>query len=264
MPVIGISFDLPGQKRRVKSLLLIFFVLTISLCAQAEDKMIIRASIPAGLAPPLLIEKGDKKEGLIVDYTNALAEILGRKAQFSVVTRYRLLGYLLKGQMDILCYTSPLWDSSQDKMDFSKTLFIKREIVIGQAPMPKTVEGLKGKTLGTMLQYVYPTLDPYFSTGKINREDNVSEEANLKKLLHGRIQYVVTDQIFLDYFRLKNPDITKNRQTIFLKDYPIICSTSRLGRVTKKDLDNAITKLKSSGKLELLFKKYGSTMINGE
>ncbi len=228
----------------------------------ARDKGEFRTAIPAGLAPPLLIENKGKKEGLIVDYATALAEAMGRKATFSVVTRYRLNGYLQKGQMDALCYNSTLWDDNRQNVDFSKVLFIKREIVIGPSPMPKTVEGLKGKTLGTILLYVYPALDPYFESKKIIREDNFSEEANLKKLLHGRISYVVTDQIFLDYFRLQDPNIVKNRQAMFLKDYPISCSISRKGHVTKKELDHAIDEIKRSGKLEQLFKKYGSSYID--
>ncbi|MBO9666043.1 MAG: transporter substrate-binding domain-containing protein [Bdellovibrio sp.] len=247
----------------MKQLLLISFIfLTLPHSAFAEDKTEIRAAIPAGLAPPLLFEKsGNKLEGLIVDYINALAEAMGRKANFSIVTRYRLDGYLLKGQMDVLCYTSTLWASNADKLDFSKTLFTKREIIVGPSPMPKKVSGLQGKTIGAMLQYVYPHLDPYFESGKIKREDSVSEQANLKKLLSGRIHYVVTDQIFLDYFRLENPTITKGREGLFLQDYPISCSISRQGRVKRKDLNKAIDEIKSSGKLHALFKKYGSSYL---
>ncbi|WP_413560781.1 substrate-binding periplasmic protein [Bdellovibrio sp. HCB209] len=233
------------------------FILTLS--AQAETKLELRAAIPAGLAPPLLIEQKGKVDGLIVDYVTALAEAMGRTANFSVVTRYRLNSYMLKGQMDVLCYTSKIWDDGIKKLDFSKVLFNKREVIIGPSPMPKKVSDLKGETIGTMLQYVYPKLDPYFASGKILREDNLSEEGNLKKLLNGRIQYVVTDQIFFDYFRLENPGIAKNREGLYLTDYPIVCSISRKGRLTKPEIDKAIDDVKASGKLKALFKKYGST-----
>ena len=247
----------------MKYLLIITITIATSIAVAAiTDRTEIRAAIPAGLAPPLLFEKKGKQEGLVVDYVNALAEALGRKASFSVITRHRLDGYLLKGQMDVLCYTSKVWASNQQELDFSKTLFVKREIIIGPAPMPKEVRELQGKTIGTMLQYVYPSLDPYFEERKIIREDNVSEEANLKKLLHQRLKYVVTDQIFLDYFRLENPDIVKNRQAMFLKDYPVSCSISRKGNVSKKELDKAVDEIKRSGKLEQLFQKYGSSYID--
>lgn len=247
----------------MKHFICLYFLIFASISVAAStDKTEIRTAIPAGLAPPLLIEHKGRIEGLVVDYVRALAEVLKRRPSFSVVTRDRLDSYLLKGQTDILCYTSTLWASNQASLDFSKELFVKREIVIGPSPMPKAVNGLTGKTIGTMLQYVYPLLDPYFANKKIIREDNVSEEANLKKLLHKRIDYVVTDQLFLDYFRLENSDIVKNRQAMFLKDYPISCSISRQGRISKKDLDLAIDEIKRSGKLEQLFKKYGSSYID--
>ncbi|WP_413586819.1 substrate-binding periplasmic protein [Bdellovibrio sp. HCB274] len=245
----------------MKNLVLIaLIVLTFLRSAHASDKSEIRVAIPAGFAPPLIFENPGKMEGLVVDYVNALAEAMGRKATYSIVTRYRLVGYLLKGQVDVLCYTSSKWDKNTDTMDFSKTIFTKREVIVGPAPMPKKIADLKGKTIGAMLQYVYPILDPYFKSGKIKREDSFSEHANLKKLMSGRIQYVVTDQIFLDYFRMENPMIMKNRETIFLEEYPISCSISRQGRVKKKDLDRAIDEIKRSGKLEALFKKYGSSL----
>ncbi|QLY26663.1 ABC transporter substrate-binding protein [Bdellovibrio sp. KM01] len=242
--------------------LLFFFFLMHSQTVLAEDKTEIRAAIPEGLAPPLVFANRGKYEGLVVDYVNALAEAMDRKASFSMVTHYRLNSYLLKGKLDILCYTSTVWDDAVGKHDFSKTLFIKREIILGPAPMPKKVSGLEGKTIGTILQYVYPSLDPYFESGKIKRDDNVSEEGNLKKLMSGRIQYVVTDQIFIDYFRMDNPNITKDREELFLRDYPIVCSVSRKGRVKKADLDKAINEIKTSGKLKAIFRKYGSSYID--
>ncbi|MBO9667742.1 MAG: amino acid ABC transporter, partial [Bdellovibrio sp.] len=65
-----------------------------------------------------------------------------------------------------------------------------------------------------------------------------------------------------DYFRLENPSIANNREGLFLRDYPIVCSISRKGRITKKALDKAIDDIKTSGKMKALFKKYGSTYID--
>ncbi|MEK2647220.1 substrate-binding periplasmic protein [Bdellovibrio sp. BCCA] len=224
------------------------------------DETALRGGLPAGLAPPLLYSgKVGETKGLVADYTVALAEAMGRKAELSLITRYRLDGYLLKGQMDVLCYTSKAWASNQDALDFSKPLFTKREVILGPAPMPKKVSDLKGKTIGTILQYVYPKLDPLFESKQLKREDSPSEEANLKKLLHGRLSYVVTDELFIDYFKLENPKFEINRERLFMQEYPVVCSISRKGRVTEKELNAAIDKIKANGKLEAIFKKYGAT-----
>ncbi|WP_295901004.1 substrate-binding periplasmic protein [uncultured Bdellovibrio sp.] len=224
-----------------------------------EEITEVRVGVPAGLAPPLLFEgKPNETKGLVVDYATALAEAMGRKSSFSVITRYRLDGYLFKGQVDMMCYTSKVWASSQDQLDFSKPLFMKREVIIGPAPMPKKITDLKNKTIGTMLQYVYPKLDPLFASKQLIREDSLSEEANLKKLLNGRIQYIVTDEIFIDYFKLKHPKIEINRERLFMQEYPISCSLSRKGHVKVKDLNEAIDKIKANGTLEKIFSKYGA------
>nr|WP_269768134.1 hypothetical protein [Bdellovibrio bacteriovorus] len=68
--------------------------------------------------------------------------------------------------------------------------------------------------------------------------------------------------MFFDYFRLENPNIAKNREALFLRDYPIVCSISRKGRITKKEVDKAIADIKSSGKMKALFKKYGSMYVD--
>ncbi|WII73574.1 transporter substrate-binding domain-containing protein [Bdellovibrio sp. 22V] len=249
---------------RFSAILLLCSVFAFSVSgheAKAPHRQELRGGVPAGLAAPLLFEEKDPTHlvGLVPDYINALAEELGMKSSLSLVTRYRLDDYLLKGQMDMLCYTSTVWASNKDQLDFSIPIFTKREVIIGPAPMPKRYQDLQGKTIGAMLQYVYPKLDPLFAAKKINREDAPREEANLMKLLNGRLSYIVTDEIFLDYFKTKHPEIEKGRERMFLQEYPISCSISRKGRVKVKDLNAAIERLKTNGKLEKIFKKYGSS-----
>lgn len=242
-------------------LFLLATILFATAIAFAFDVQEVRIGIPAGLALPLLFdEKSPQTKGLVAEYAAALAQAMGRTATFSIITRYRLDSYLLKGQVDMMCYTSKVWASNQDQMDFSKTLFSKREIILGPETMPKKVSDLKGKTIGTMLQYVYPKLDPLFQSKQLVREDSLSEEANLKKLLNGRIDYIVTDEIFVDYFKLKHPKIDRNRQRLFMQEYPISCAVSRKGRVKEKEVNAAVDKIKSDGTLQTIFKKYGATL----
>lgn len=221
----------------------------------------LHAAIPEGLAAPLLMENNPNKlEGLLPDYMKAIGDALGRKTSLTLLTRYRITNFLLSGKSDVLCYSSRAWAEDKGQLNWSKTLFMKREVILGPSPMPAKLSELGGKTIGTILYYVYPRLDPLFNSHRITREDASSEEANLNKIVKGRIQYVVTDEIFLDYFKLKNPKIEEGRSRLFLQEYPIQCSVSRLGTVNVKDLDKAIEKVKSSGQLEALFKKYGATV----
>lgn len=234
-------------------------LLLLALPVEAKN-LPVRAAIPEGLGAPLLFIEGPHElKGIVPEYTKALVKTLGKEGSLTLLSRYRLTSYLIEGKVDFLCYTSRAWAENKDIFDWSKTMFMKREVVLGPLPMPKEVSDLSGKTLGTILYYRYPRLDALFKSKRIAREDSSSEDANLSKFLKGRLTYVVTDEIFLDYFKTKHVTIEQNRGRLFLQEYPISCSVSRNGRVTLKDLNKAIETIKTDGTLKSIFKKYGVT-----
>lgn len=227
-----------------------------SFAIKISDSVV--AGIPAGLAPPLVFDEDPSNiKGILPDYIQALAEILGVSIKSEVLTRYRLEPFLLKGDLDILCYTSRVWSSQEKALQWSQPLFSKHEVLLGKKPLPKNLEDLKGQRIGTMLQYVYPRLTPYFDKKILIREDGPTEELNLKKLMAGRIDYIVTDEIYIDYFKTKNPQFEKGQERLKLQKYPVECSLGPKSKVSLKDLNSAIEQLQKSGKLRNIFKKYG-------
>ncbi|WP_374075857.1 substrate-binding periplasmic protein [Bdellovibrio bacteriovorus] len=236
---------------------LLAFLFPLILSSATANANSLRAAIPITLPPPLFLENKSVPEGILPEYIAAIAEQLGKKHSVLPVARHRLPDYLERGKIDFLCYTNPSWSPISEKLDWSAPLFLKREVIVGPAPLPKKISDLKGKTLGTALTYVYPKLSPLFNDRTLLREDAPSDEANLRKLLTNRVAYVVVDEVLLDYFKIQHPEIEKNRERLFLEEHPISCSISRKGTISKKDFNNAIQKLKASKKLEALFKKYG-------
>jgi polar amino acid transport system substrate-binding protein len=238
-------------------------ILFTSVSALATKKLTLHAVIPDGMAAPLLMESDSSHpKGIVADYTQALFKILGNKGTIAVMTRYRILEYVLEGKIDFICYTSRAWAEQREDFDWTKTLFMKREVILGPAPMPKKISDLEGKTLGTMLGYSYPNLEPYLKSKRLFREDVSSEEANLNKVKFDRVKYAVTDEIFLDYYKSRNPGIENGRERLFLQEYPIACSLSRKGQITVAQLNHAIDKLKSSGELKKIFAAYGAQLID--
>lgn len=240
------------------NLFVVALVFVFSSLSYGKSDVLV-AAIPDGLARPLVFgDEGDKLSGILPEYTEALAQEMGRKAQISILNHYRLHSHLTEGKVDVLCYASTSWALHINDYIWSKTLFNKREVILGPMPMPKNISGLMGKKIGTILNYVYPRLDPFFKDKRMEREDGPSEEANLAKLAKGRLTYVVTDELFLDYFKTKNPSIEENRERLLLQQYPISCNVSKKGGVKVKEINAAIDRLKSSGKLAAIFKKYGA------
>jgi polar amino acid transport system substrate-binding protein len=210
-------------------------------------------------APLLSEQKSGKIEGIIAEYNRALLRILKRNGNVSVMTRYRLQEYLLNGKVDFLCYVAKDWVADTERFIWSQPLFTKREVLLGPSPMPNDPKKLKGKTIGTILGYVYPNLDSLFQSHWLLREDASSEFANLNKLKHGRVKYVVTDEIFLDYYNFLNKEqsLDQGRQRVPLQKYEILCMLSRKSPLKIKELNRAISELKSSGELKKIFKNHG-------
>ncbi|MEK2646948.1 hypothetical protein [Bdellovibrio sp. BCCA] len=100
------------------------------------------------------------------------------------------------------------------------------------------MDELKGVVIGTSLDYTYPNLNPYFQDKSLVRED------------------APTDEVFFDYFKSNHPEIEEKRQRLLVQEYPIACAISPHSKLTKKEFDGAVQKLKTSKKLEALFKKY--------
>lgn len=216
-------------------------------------------AIPEGLAAPMLFVKGGSEPtGIVVDISKAIAKELGREAELISLTHYRLHDSLISGRADILCFANPSWGKNADAYNWSKPIFIKREVILGPRPAPAEISGFVGKTIGTVLNYLYPKLDNLFVAKSITREDSYSETANLLKLEKGRLQYVITDETVLDYFKQTHPDIEKNRQRFQLQDYAISCNTGRKSTIKIKDLNRAIERLKNSGRFDQIFKSYGT------
>lgn len=218
----------------------------------------VHAAIPAGVPSPLLFEKEEELTGIVPEYTQAIIDILGRGGDLSLLPRNRLTNYLHSGKVDFLCYTSKEWASDDESFLWTKPFFVKRDVILGPAPMPKSPKELKGKTIGTMLAYTYPKLDSLFQDKTLVREDGPNEESNLNKLRNEHISYLVIDEIFLDFYKKSHPSIEARRERMFLQQYPVSCSLSRKGHVTQKELEKALLKLKTSGKLDEIFRKYGS------
>jgi len=236
-------------------LLLLTFLLSV---AQAERPIL--AAVPAGLPPPLLNEETPELTGIVPEYTMALIEILGREGSMALLPRNRLTNYLTKGVVDFLCYTNKEWAGDASQFLWTDNLFEKREVILGPKDMPKKIKDFNGQVIGTMLGYAYPKLEPLFQENKILREDGPDEQANLNKLLNQHIYYVVTDEIFLDHYEKTHHNVELNRKRLFEQQYPITCSVSKNGTVSVKELNAAIVKLKSSKKLEGIFKKHGCTL----
>ncbi|HEY1092937.1 MAG TPA: hypothetical protein VGE47_17695 [Burkholderiaceae bacterium] len=137
----------------------------------------------------------DLKGGL----THELAAWLNKR----LAGRYRFVpSYLPKGRVDMLLQ-NPAWagalvwvdpgfvdDAAQRRYHWSVSLLEETDQVASRSNSRFEYAGpgsLEGLTLGTVVNQHYPDVETLLQQGRVHREDAPSQEANLNKLLLGRV-----------------------------------------------------------------------------
>lgn len=222
----------------------------------SEAKPLFHAATVSTLPAPLIIDSVKSHDGLVSDYLYALAEEMDIKLKIELLPRKRI--DKSSEPYDLNCYTSLAWNDHPEKFHWSQPLFLKKEIIAGSQSVPKTLEGFNGEAIGTMRGYRYPTLEPFFQTKKLIRNDAENETVNFQKLVKNRISYIVTDEMLMSYYLKTHPEHLKKIHPKFLVEstFPIECAISKKSKLSPKAVDKAIQKLKQSGKLEAIFNKY--------
>lgn len=236
----------------------LLLISTLLLCGpawSAKTKAPLRVAIPYSLAPPLLItDAKGQATGIVRDYIHAIEKRVDRKFEFIVIPKFRIHEMISKGLAEINCYTSPSWVPNPEKFTWSKVLFIKKEVLASRKSV-HSYSDIRGERVGTVLRYIYPSLDPLFKNGRLIREDVPTEEQNLRKFVNKRIDNVVADETHLDYF-LK---IDKNKAPIYkmvIQEYPIHCLIAAKDTELTASFNKAIEDIKSSDELDRIFAHY--------
>lgn len=234
-------------------------VFLFSLTAEAKKALpIVRVVVPSSLGEPLLLntKTPTHPRGLVIDYIKLLAKKLKHQAEFTLMPKYRIDNYVVRGLMDFNCYTNPQWVPRPQVFHWSKPLFTKKDIIITMKPAPTALSGFKGETVGTVLGYRYPNLIPFFSNKTMIREDATAEESNLLKIFTGRLNYAVIDNLYVDYYLKQHPQKDLTIRKIPVEEYDIMCALSKSSKITAESMNRAVQELTESQELQNLFAKY--------
>ncbi|MCV2359891.1 transporter substrate-binding domain-containing protein [Paucibacter sp. TC2R-5] len=193
--------------------------------------------------------------GLHLDLGLALAEQLGREAQFLVLPRKRIAAALTQGQGDIVCALRPQWFAGP--FDWSQPLLPEAELILSaaRAKRPRTLTDLSGLTIGTVNGFVYPELDQALGSGFV-REDAPNAGANLRKLNQGRMDYAVSNQRYAEFQRRQGVLSLALHPDFVLSRHAGSCALSRRSEVKLEQLNQAITALEKSGALSRMAAAY--------
>jgi polar amino acid transport system substrate-binding protein len=187
-------------------------LLLISLNGAAAEAPL-RFVVPDSWAMPMVqLEKGRPTQGILYDVMLSLATQVGVPAEFHVLPRGRVQNAMENGEVDVRCYVAQSWLPNQSgDYIWSIPLWTQPDVLISRpAPLTSVIAAnLPRQSIGTVLGYSYPTLQPLFDANRLHRDDARNQEQVLEKLQAGRNRYAVSNQWSLDWFNQRLlPELT--------------------------------------------------------
>jgi polar amino acid transport system substrate-binding protein len=206
--------------------------------------------------PHALIEGKNLKGGLTFDLQKALGQELNRDIKNMIVPRKRMANLLETGEADVLCFGRPEWFGTT--ILWSKYFIPYVDVLVARqnAKRPANMIDLANVPVGTVNGYSYPEIEKILGPMFI-REVAPSPKSNLAKLAAGRMDYAVTDTLSLAHFLKTNaPTPQFHDQNLVIAETKTACALSKKSAITLDELNSAIDKIVTSGKLDAIFQQY--------
>jgi len=195
--------------------------------------------------------------GVFFDIALALGKHIKRPINFVLLPRGRLDADLADGKVDLVCFDTEVWAGKHASSYYwSLPIFQQINYIVGLKDLkegnePKTLKDLKGQIVGTTLNFVYPSLEPYFKDGTLHREDADSGTANIARLNFQRVPYIVMNNLEYGYFKKSNPRL--QRLPVNIDPIDVKCAISKKSDLKLKEINTAIIEMTKSGKLQKVF-----------
>jgi len=234
-------------------------LLLISLNGAAAEAPL-RFSVPDSWTMPMVqFEQGRPTQGILYDVMLSLATQVGVPAQFHVLPRGRVQSAMEHGEVDVRCYVAQSWmpDTSGDYL-WSIPLWNQPDLLVSR-PSPQTSvvpASLPRQTIGTVLGYSYPTLQPLFDAHQLQRDDARNQELVLEKLLAGRNHFAVSNQWSLDWFNQRLLPDQQLQAVAVLQEQSVGCYVRNDPQVPVQRILRTLVRMKMSGEIDDIIRLY--------
>lgn len=234
-------------------------LLLVSLSIAAAEAPL-RFVVPDSWAMPLVqIERDRPTQGILYDIMLSLATQVGVPAQFHVLPRPRVQNAMEHGEVDVRCYVSQAWLPNQSgDYIWSVPLLVQRDLLVGRRGSPATVDpaDLPRQSIGTVLGYSYPTLQPLFDANRLHREDARNQAQVLDKLLAGRYRYAVSNQLTLDWFNQRLLPDQQLQSVALVHEQTVGCYVRNDPKVPVQRILRTLLRMKMSGEIADIIRLY--------
>jgi len=212
-------------------------------------------------AAPYAIEKAEiLNGGIIKDIATELSGELDISVTFVKTPRKRTERYLESDTIHLVLITNPNWLSNSEKLQWSESLFVEKDIIVIKADNPKEyqkISDLRSMIIGTIRGYKYPALQPFFNKEHFIRYDVANLEVNFIRLALDRIDALVDADILINYQLKQNKDAEIFKVLpLTVSQHNIQAALSPNAPITLIQLNQALKKLKDQGVIAAILKKY--------
>lgn len=240
-------------------------LLGISLSVNAAEPPLRFVVADSWAMPMVQIEYGRPTQGILHDIMLSLATQVGVPAEFHVLPRARVQNAMEHGEVDVRCYAAQSWLPNQSgDYIWSLPLLFQRDLLISRDDQPLHVDParLPRQSIGTVLGYTYPTLQPLFDADHLQRDDARNQEQVLEKLLAGRYRYAVSNQWTLDWFNQRLLPTQQLQGVAVLQEQHVGCYVRNDPQVPVQRILRTLLQMKMSGEIDDIIRLYtGSSEI---
>lgn len=234
-------------------------LLGISLSVNAAEPPLRFVVADSWAMPMVQIEHGRPTQGILHDIMLSLATQVGVPAEFHVLPRARVQNAMEHGEVDVRCYAAQSWLPNQSgDYIWSLPLLFQRDLLISRDNQPLHIDParLPRQSIGTVLGYTYPTLQPLFDADHLQRNDARNQEQVLEKLLAGRYRYAVSNQWTLDWFNQRLLPEQQLRGVAVLQEQHVGCYVRNDPQVPVQRILRTLLRMKMSGEIDDIIRLY--------
>lgn len=153
--------------------------------------------------------------GLSYELLDWLRSELQLASEFSLLPRPRLDRRLAEpGWLGFIPWVNPVWfgDAQRQRYIWSEALMNDEDLVLLRPGLELDYRGpssLRRLTVGGVNGHVYADIEPEIQAGRILRQDAISTELSLRKLMLGRVDVVFLSRSGLPWWARQLPDLLK-------------------------------------------------------
>ncbi|SEM98593.1 polar amino acid transport system substrate-binding protein [Pseudomonas sp. ok272] len=220
----------------------------------------LRFAITDSWAMPMVqIEQGRPTQGILYDVMLSLATQVDMPAEFHVLARARVQSSMEHAEIDVRCYAAQAWLPNQSgDYIWSIPLWFQRDLLVTTQGRPASTDlaRIEAQSIGTVLGYSYPTLQPRFDSLQFRRDDARNQDQVLQKLLAGRNHYGISNQWTLDWFNQRLEPQRKLRTVAVLQEQHVGCYVRNDPKLPVQRILRTLLRMKMSGEIDDIIRLY--------